>query len=159
MFTLSLPWWELVSRAALVYLALLLMMRVSGKRTVGQFTPFDLLVVMLLSESVSNSLSGGDDSLAGGLLLAATLIAMNVSMAFLTSRSRSLQKHIEGEAVLIGRNGVIFHDVLKKQRVPYSDVERALRENDCALDQMKCAFLEADGDISILSATGSPVSA
>ena len=59
MWDLSLPWWELTLRALAVYAALLLLMRLSGRRTVGQFTPFDLLVVMLLSESVSNALSGG----------------------------------------------------------------------------------------------------
>lgn len=66
MFDLEVPVWELVARAVIVYLALLLMVRMTGKRTVGQFTPSDLLVVMFLSEAVSNSLSGGDDSVLLG---------------------------------------------------------------------------------------------
>ncbi|OYO28630.1 hypothetical protein [Janthinobacterium sp. PC23-8] len=113
MFELDVPWWELVSRAALVYIALLLMMRMTGKRTVGQFTPFDLLVVMLLSEAVSNSLSGGDDLVPGGLLLALTLLSLNMLIAVLTSRSRKIA-----------------------ELIPLVD--------------MKCAFLEADGKITIL---------
>ena len=84
MFDMELPWWEFVLRASIVYVALLVMMRFSGKRTVGQFTPFDLLVVMLLSEAVSSSLSGGDDSIPGALILALTLIVLNVAIAVAT---------------------------------------------------------------------------
>lgn len=70
------------------------MVRVSGKRTIGQFTPFDLLVVMLLSESVSNSLTGGDESLVGGLLAALTLIVLNVLIAYITSRNKKIAEMV-----------------------------------------------------------------
>ena len=66
MLDLSIPAWEFVVRAAVVYIALLVMVRISGKRTVGQFTPFDLVVVLLLSESVSGAIAAQDKSLAGG---------------------------------------------------------------------------------------------
>jgi len=150
MFDLDLPWWEFILRGAIVYCALLLMMRLSGRRTVGQFTPFDLLVVMLLSEAVSNSMSGGDDSLIGGLIIAATLVALTMLIAFLTSRSERIEKFIEGSPVLIGRDGVFFDNVLKNCRLSQSDIEEALREADCPRPHMKCAFLEADGRISIM---------
>jgi len=151
MFDLDLPWWELIARGAIVYCALLVMMRLSGRRTVGQFTPFDLLVVMLLSEAVSNSMTGGDESLFGGLVIAATLVALTVLFAFVTSRSRKLEALIEGSPILIGRDGVFFDKVMKRCRLSESDVEEALREADCPRHKMKCAFLEADGRISILS--------
>ncbi len=150
MFDLDLDWWELVARGAIVYLALLAMMRLSGRRTVGQFTPFDLLVVMLLSEAVSNSMTGGDESLFGGLIIAATLLSLTMLLAFLTSRSKKLEQIIEGSPVLIGRDGVFFDKVLKNCRLSQSDVEEALREADCPRPHMKCAFLEADGRISIM---------
>jgi len=150
MFDLDLPWWEFVLRGAIVYCALLLMMRLSGRRTVGQFTPFDLLVVMLLSEAVSNSMSGGDDSLFGGLIIAATLVALTMLVAFLTSRSKRIERFIDGSPVLIGRDGVFFDNVLKNCRLSQNDVEEALREADCPRLHMKCAFLEADGRISIM---------
>ena len=150
MFDLDLPWWEFILRGAIVYCALLLMMRLSGRRTVGQFTPVDLLVVMLLSEAVSNSMSGGDDSLIGGLIIAATLVALTMLIAFLTSRSERIEKIIEGSPVLIGRDGVFFDNVLKNCRLSQSDIEEALREADCPRPHMKCAFLEADGRISIM---------
>lgn len=68
MFEMTSHWWEPIARAAIVYGVLLLLVRISGRRTVGQFTPFDLLVVMLLSESVSSALSGGESSVTGGCL-------------------------------------------------------------------------------------------
>jgi uncharacterized membrane protein YcaP (DUF421 family) len=150
MFDMNLPWWEFIVRGAIVYLALMVMVRVSGKRTVGQFTPFDLLVVMLLSEAVSNSLSGGDHSLLGGLLIAATLIVLNIGMALASSRSRKMAKILDGSAVLLGRDGKFFDEVVKKSRLAKGDLDEALREADCTLEEMQCAFLEADGDITIL---------
>lgn len=150
MFDLSLPWWEFVVRGAAVYAALLLMMRLSGKRTVGQFTPFDLLVVMLLSESVSPGLTGGDESLVGGLIVVVTLVILNVAIAFVTARSRKAAEIVEGSAVLLGRDGQLFKEVLRRNHIADSDVEQALREADCPLKQMKYAFLEADGKITIL---------
>jgi uncharacterized membrane protein YcaP (DUF421 family) len=150
MLDLQLPWWEFLLRAALVYLALLVMVRVTGKRTVGQFTPFDLVVVMLLAEAVSNSLSGGDQSLVGGLLAAGTLVALDVALSFATSRSARLDKLIEGSPVLIARDGVIYADVLKRERVAPSDVDAALREADCDLENLRMAILESDGKISVL---------
>ena len=141
MFDLQSAWWELPLRAVIIYSALLVMVRVSGRRTVGQFTPFDLLVVMLLSESVSSGLNGGEESVTGGLLAAATLVALNVLVAFATSRSARLQTLMEGRPVLVGRDGKIFDEVLKKHRVPMADIEQALREADCEQADMKFACL------------------
>ncbi|BDT60272.1 DUF421 domain-containing protein [Massilia varians] len=150
MFDMDLEWWEFVVRGLTVYILLLVMVRLSGRRTVGQFTPFDLLVVMLLSESVSNSLTAGDDSLAGGLISAATLVAINSTVAVLSSRSRRFEKFVDGSAVLIGRDGVFFDKVVRNCRLSESDIEEALREHDCPRPEMKCAFLEADGEITIM---------
>jgi len=150
MFDLSLPWWEFILRGMIVYCALLVLVRVSGKRTVGQFTPFDLLVVMLLSEAVSNSLSGGDDSITGGMLIAGTLIALNITLGWLSSRSRKLAAIIDGESVLLGRDGRVYHDILKQNRIAESDVNQALREADVELSDARCIFLEADGSITVL---------
>jgi uncharacterized membrane protein YcaP (DUF421 family) len=150
MFDLDLPWWEFIARGAIVYCFLLVMVRITGKRTIGQFTPFDLLIVMLLSEAVSNSLTGGDQSLTGGLIIASTLIALNVAIAVATSRSRRIADLVDGRPVLLGRDGKIFDDVVKSCRVAEGDVEQALREADCPVHKMKCAFLEPDGKITIL---------
>ncbi|MBA3772725.1 MAG: DUF421 domain-containing protein [Ramlibacter sp.] len=154
MFDLQLPWWEFILRTIAVYVCLMVMVRFSGKRTVGQFTPFDLIVVMLLSETVSASLTGGDESLVGGLIAAATLIFLNMGAAWLSARNKWVDAVLEGKPTLIGRDGVVYRDVIKRQRVPPADVEQALREADCELENMRCAFLEADGSISILKRQG-----
>ena len=150
MFDMQLPWWEFAVRAGVVYLALLAMVRLTGKRTVGQFTPFDLVVVLLLSEAVSGSIAGQDESLTGGLIAAATLLLLNMLIAFASSRSKRFDTLVEGNPVLVGRDGVIYEDVLKRQRVTRADFDKALREADCELRDMRLAILEADGIINIM---------
>ena len=77
MFDLAMPWWAFVLRACIVYFILLALIRASGKRTMGQFTPFDMLLVVLLGNAVQNALLGQDSSVGGGLVLAATLLLLN----------------------------------------------------------------------------------
>jgi uncharacterized membrane protein YcaP (DUF421 family) len=149
MFELSMPWWEFILRGVIVFCVLLIMVRVSGRRTVGQFTPFDLLVVMLLSEAVSNSLTGGDDSVGGGLIVAGTLVALNVLAAYMASHSKKMSDLLDGSPVLLGRNGKMFDKVLKDHRLSDTEVLEALHEADCKLEEMEYAFLEADGNITI----------
>ena len=149
MFDMSLPWWEFVLRAAIIYSALLAFVRLSGKRTVGQFTPFDLLVVLLLSEAVSSGLSGGDDSVAGGLIAAATVLGLNWMAAYASSHSSRAEAFLEGVPVLLGRDGKTFDQVLLRHRVSRNDFEKALREANCTLEEMASATLEVDGNISI----------
>jgi uncharacterized membrane protein YcaP (DUF421 family) len=154
MFDMELPWWEFILRTVVVYVCLMVMVRFSGKRTVGQFTPFDLVVVMLLAEAVTASLTGGDQSMVGGLIAAATLIALNMATSWLSVHSTRVDEVLEGKPTLIGRDGKIYKDVLKGERVAEADVDQALREADCELEDMRCAFLEADGKISILKRQG-----
>jgi len=150
MFDMQNPWWEFVVRALAVYVVLLVLVRITGKRSVGQFTPFDLIVVMLLSESVSGSLNAQDESLPGGLIAATTLMALNLLLGFVSSRSRRVDSLIEGKPVLVGRDGKIYKDVLRRERVAEADVEKALREADCQPEDMRMAILEADGSITIM---------
>ncbi|MBT9465597.1 MAG: DUF421 domain-containing protein [Hydrogenophaga sp.] len=157
MFELSVPWWALSLRVAIVYASLLVLVRLSGKRTVGQFTPFDLLVVLLLSEAVSAGMVGEDHSVTGALVAAVTLVAFNWLVAVATARSTRLQTLMEGAPVLIGRDGRLYADALKRNHVPRIDVERALREADCDLKDLKYAFLEADGGISVLKESSGDV--
>lgn len=150
MFIPSLPWWELVLRAVVVYLALLVMVRLSGRRTIGQFSPFDLLVVLLLSEAVSNSLSGADESLFGGLLVAGSLVLLNSLVALTASRVRPLGKLLEGDPVIVGRNGELLERVMARHRLTRAELEESLRRADCPLPEMSLAVLESNGEISIM---------
>jgi uncharacterized membrane protein YcaP (DUF421 family) len=154
MFDMQHPWWEFILRASVVYLVLLAMVRLTGKRTVGQFTPFDLIVVLLLSEAVSGSINGQDDSLPGGLIAAATLLVLDVLIAVGSSRSRRFDTIVQGKPVLVGRDGVIYEDVLRRERVPRGDIDKALRDADCDIEDMRMAILEADGNINVMKKPG-----
>lgn len=148
MFSLHLPWWEFVVRGAAVYVVLLVAVRISGKRTIGQFTPFDLLVVVLLSEAVGGSMSGGDESLVGGLIVAFTLLALNILISYTASRSVKLENILEGEEVLLGRNGRLFEKVLKHHRIGKNEIDRVLHANNMRLEDVDLLILETDGSIN-----------
>jgi uncharacterized membrane protein YcaP (DUF421 family) len=149
MFDMSLPWWEFILRAVIIYCVLMVMMRVSGRRTVGQFTPFDLLIVMLLSEAVSNSLHGGDEGITGGLIVAATLVTLNLIISTITANSRKAADIIEGTPVLLGRNGQLYKEVIRKCKLSEQEVEEILRQNDAELHETETIFLEPDGEITV----------
>ena len=151
MFSMTTSVGELIVRAVCIYVVLLFLMRLSGKRTVGQFTPFDLLVMLLLSEGVSNSLSGGEESLQGGLLTAAVLIAHNYGASFVTARSHRAKRLIEGEPKVIGRNGQLDQEALRREMVAESDVMKRLREEDRELEKVAKVYLETDGQISFVT--------
>ena len=91
LFDLAMPWWEFILRAVVVYVVVLGMVRLSGKRALGQITPFDVLLIVLLGNAVQNALLGKDTSLGGGLLLAATLISLNYAVGWLSQRSRRVE--------------------------------------------------------------------
>jgi uncharacterized membrane protein YcaP (DUF421 family) len=152
MFELAMPWWEFVLRAVVVYVVLLAMIRLSGKRTMGQFTPFDVLLIVLLGNAVQNSLLGKDQSLLGGLFLAAILISMNWLVGYVTSRSRRLERLIEGEAIILARDGKLLEPVLRRELVSKNDFEEALRQNgELSLEDVAIALLETDGRISVVA--------
>lgn len=151
MFDLAMPWWEFVLRAAAVYTIMLMLLRISGKRTVGQFTPFDLLVVVLLGEAVQNSLIGEDYSLVGGLILAVTLVACNWLVGFVSARSRRIDHLIEGSPVLLARDGKVFTGALRSQNLSRSDLDEALREAGLDdVDHAALVTLEVDGAITVV---------
>ena len=151
-FELAMPWWEFVLRAAVVYVVILVMVRISGKRSVGQYTPFDLILVVLLGTAVQNSLIGEDVSLLGGLLLAATLIALNWLVGLATSRSRRMDRLVDGVPVVLARNGRVYQEALRRENIATSDFDEAMRQADCAKhEDVRLALLETDGKISIMT--------
>lgn len=150
-FQLSVPWWEFVLRAAVVYLFVLVLVRLSGKRTVGEFTAFDLIVVLLLGESMQSALVQNDTSVLGPVLTATTLISLNWLLAFISTRSKTVDRIVEGEAVVLVRNGRILTSKLRSQNVPKSDVLEAMRRAQLgSLSEIAVATLETDGEITIV---------
>ena len=151
MFDLSLPWWQFIVRGALVYLALMLFLRCSGKRTVGEFTPFDLLVVILVGETAQGALTGGDESVLGALIVAATLVALNYLIGFASARSQLIDKLVEGEPVVIVRNGRVLKEVMRRNNLPQTDLEEAMRKSQVTdPSDVAIAMLETNGEITVI---------
>jgi uncharacterized membrane protein YcaP (DUF421 family) len=151
MFTMAIPWWELIVRSAIVYLFLLVILRIAGKRQVGQLAPFDLVLLLVLSNAVQNSMNGGDNSLVGGLIAATTLIALNYAIGFATFRSKRLEAIIEGRPEVLIHNGKLFHDVMAKAQLTPHELDAALRQAGCAnINDCHSAILENNGTISVV---------
>ncbi|MBB5735845.1 uncharacterized membrane protein YcaP (DUF421 family) [Xanthomonas arboricola] len=151
MMHLGMPWWEFVLRAVAVYTVVLLLTRMTGKRALGQSTPFDVLLIVLLGTAVQNSLIGKDVSLLGGMILAVTLLALNWLVGMATARSRRLDTWVQGTPALLARGGEIYWKELVRHNVSYADFEVAKRKADCRDDaDIDMAILETSGEISIL---------
>src|SRR5436189_3482974 len=112
MLSLAIPWWELILRSVIVYAFLLILLRITGKRQVGQLAPFDQVLLLVLSNAVQNSMNGGDNSLIGGLISAATLVGLNQVVGHLTYRNKKLEAIIEGRPQVLVHNGKLFEDVM-----------------------------------------------
>src|SRR5512137_845375 len=143
MMTIAVPIWELVLRAFVVYIALLLLLRLTGKRQVGQLAPFDLVLLLVLSNAVQNSMNGGDNSLTGGLISATTLVAVNWLVGWLTFRSKRLEAIIEGRPVVLVHDGQINYKALKSIQMTLHELKAALRAEGCAgEEEVRFAVLE-----------------
>jgi uncharacterized membrane protein YcaP (DUF421 family) len=151
MFQLSAPWWHFVLRAVAIYVLVMVLVRLSGKRAVGQFTPFDLVVMILLGNAVQNGINGGDNSLTGSVIMATTLIGLNYLVAMLTSRFRFIEKIVEGHRVLLAQDGKVLEAVLRRELISQHDFEEALRMNNVeSLADVDTAILETNGHISVV---------
>ena len=141
----------IILRAVVVYAVVLGMVRLSGKRALGQITPFDVLLIVLLGNAVQNALLGEDTSLGGGLLLAATLISINYGVGWLSTRSRRVETLVEGEPILIARDGKVLDSVLRRELVTPADLDAAMRQQGClSIDDVALAVLEINGHITIV---------
>jgi len=115
MWNLSLPWWEFILRGMIVYVFLLVILRVTGKRQTGQLAPFDLVLLLVLSNAVQNAMNGGDNTVLGGIISATTLIALHYSVAFMTFKSKKLEVWIEGTPRTLIHNGVLDDKVMRSE--------------------------------------------
>src|SRR5882724_7688914 len=142
---------QIVLRTGVIYLLVLIGVRLSGKREVGQMTPFDLTLLLLLSNSVQNAMTGPDTSLMGGAVAAATLLILNYLLAGFSGTNRRFRRLIEGEPSLLVHDGKVNETHMARERVSMDELHRALREHgiNCC-DQVALAVLEVDGSISCL---------
>jgi len=142
---------QIVLRTAVIYLLVLLGVRLSGKREVGQMTPFDLTLLLLLSNSVQNAMTGPDTSLAGGAVAACTLLVLNYTIARVSGTNRHFRRFVQGQPSLLVHDGKMIESHMAREHVSVDELHRALREHGISsLEQTALAVLEVDGSISCL---------
>lgn len=142
---------EIVLRTVVIYLVVLIGVRLSGKREVGQMTPFDLTLLLLISNSVQNAMTGSDTSLVGGIAAAITLLLLNYLIAELSGTNRRFRKVIEGQPTLLVHDGQLIPAHMAKEHVSMDELERSLREHGINnYHDVALAVLEVDGSISCL---------
>lgn len=150
MFIPSIEIPELIVRAVLVYAAIFLLLRIVGRKHVGELAPFDLVVLLILSESVQGALTANDTSLTGGIISAAALFGTNQVVGYISSRNKGMERFLEGKPKILVRNGNVCKDVLAREQITHSELLEALRREGCSsLTKVRYAILENDGHISI----------
>lgn len=142
-----------VIRAASIYIFLLIVFRIAGRRTLAETSTFDLALLLVISEAAQSAMVGGDDSsLTTSFIIITTLILIDIVLAWLKSRSTVFDHLIEDQPVVILTHGVPNKELMKTCRITENDILAAARrqiglEN---LTQIKYAVLEAGGQISII---------
>ncbi|HET9447121.1 MAG TPA: YetF domain-containing protein [Steroidobacteraceae bacterium] len=141
-----------VIRPALVYLFLLLLLRLTGKRTLAQITTFDFVLLLIISEATQQALIGEDNSMINGAVVVGTLIGLNILMSVLKQRSKFIDRLLDDIPLVIVADGKPLKDRMDKSRVDEDDVLDAARETHGLerMDQIRHAILERDGKISII---------
>jgi len=151
MWEMSVPWWEFVLRGVVVYVFLLVFLRLTGKRQTGQYAPFDLVLLLILSNAVQNSMNAGDNSLVGGLISATTLIGCHVVLAQLTFRFAAMERLIDGTPQVLVQQGQVNTDLMRKELLSTDDLEAALRGSGCLhLHEVERATIETNGQITVV---------
>lgn len=151
LWTLQTEWWNYVLRPLIVYLALLTLFRLLGKKQIGEISPFDLILLLVISESVSNALTGGDNSVLAGIITAASLIAISAIFDRVAFHSGKMEKILEGEPRVIVANGKILEHVRHQEKITHQELQESFRSHGIEdISQIKIAVIESNGKISIV---------
>jgi uncharacterized membrane protein YcaP (DUF421 family) len=157
-FDMTTPWYEILLRTFVVYMTVLVLLRLAGKRELGQMTPFDLVVILVIANAVQNAMTGGDNSLTGGILAASMLTVVNIGVGRWGSRVPFFRRLVASQPRLLLRDGKPIKEALDEERIDVEELEMAAREHGIAsLADVTAAVLEEDGSISIIPKEGSSV--
>ncbi|MBI4909825.1 MAG: DUF421 domain-containing protein [Acidobacteria bacterium] len=154
MYTLPVPMMEKILRSLLVYLALILLLRVFGKRELAQLNPFDLVVLMTLSNTVQNAIIGSDNSLTGGLLGALTLLLVNYLVVRFLFRHRRLDQMIIGNSTVLIQGGHILRRNLAKEMLSETELRMVAHRQGYELNEVEECVLEPAGGFFIKAKAG-----
>ncbi len=152
MFVVSLPILEKLIRPVIVYLFLVVMLRLSGKRELVQLNPFDLVVLLTLSNTVQNAIIGDDNSVTGGLIGATSLLATNYLVVRFLYGHKKLDELVEGKADILVLEGKVRTEHLKRELITMAQLEAAARKQGFAsLSEVDQCILEPGGTLSFLA--------
>ena len=150
LWTVSFPTWQFVLRAVVVYIAVLILLRLGGKREIGQMGAGEFVAILLISNAVQNSMNGGDNSITGGLLLSVVIIALSVLVAYLTYKSKKLENLIQGAPTLLIHDGKAIQKNLHKELLSLRELKTILRRQGIhTFAEVAEAILESDGYVSV----------
>jgi uncharacterized membrane protein YcaP (DUF421 family) len=143
---------DAVLRGLSVYIFLLIIFRISGKRSLGQVTSFDFVLLLIIAETTQQALLGDDYSVTNAFLLIGTLVGIDIGLSLLKQRSAKLDQLLEGAPLVIVEDGKPLKDRMDKARVDEEDILHAARELQGLerMEQIKYAVLERNGDITVV---------
>jgi uncharacterized membrane protein YcaP (DUF421 family) len=151
MWNLALPWWEFVLRGIIIYVFLIVILRATGKRQIGQMSPFDLVLLLVLSNAVQNSMNGGDNSVSAGIILSITLVTVNWLTGLITFSSKKAERLIEGSPQVLMHDGRVYEKALSDAQLTRHELMAAIRgEGYSDLAEIRAVILENDGSISVI---------
>ena len=157
MFVLGLPVAEKILRPIIVYVFLIVGLRLAGKRELAQLNPFDLVVLLTLSNTVQNAIIGEDNSVTGGVIGASTLLIVNYVLARFVSRHEKIERFVEGEPDVLIENGQLRTDCLHKEAISIVELEAAAHKQGFAsLDDIDRAVLDPSGSIAFFGKKPTP---
>lgn len=151
MWTLTTPWYELVIRGTCIYFFMFVVLKIWGKKHLGEMAIFDFILLLFISEAVQNSLVDNDKSIVGGMIVILTFLSWNTLMNKLSYRFHSVEKFIDGEPTIVIKDGVVNNSVLKKEQITQQELYEALRQEGVAeIKDVKQATLETNGHLSVV---------
>lgn len=157
MFGLGVPLLEKIIRPIIVYLFLVIGLRLAGKRELAQLNPFDLVVLLTLSNTVQNAIIGNDNSISGGLIGAATLLIMNYLVVRFVYNHRNLEEVVEGKASVLIKDGLLDQNAMEREIITIEELEEAARKQGIAsLQEVEEATLEPGGAIAFIAREPKP---
>lgn len=148
---MSFSFWQFVIRAVIVYIAIIVLLKLGGKRQVGQMGVGEFVGILLISNAVQNSMNGGDNSVTGGIVLAAVIIALSLFVSWATFKSKKVEHLIQGTPTLLVHKGKIIKKNLDKELLSERELRAALRHQGISeISEIHVAILESDGFISVM---------
>jgi len=142
---------DIALRSTIVYLSLLVGIRLTGQRLLGQLSAFDLVLLLIIANAVQNAMVGPDTSLGGGLVAAGVLLAWHQVIVRLRRASPAVAKLLTGEGIMLINNGGLLEEQLRRANLTPDELQQALREHGVAeVKDVRTAVLEPDGSVSVI---------